>query len=280
MTRSIFRIVLVCSTLWLGISYSGQSQTYVSSLIAGETRDSITVGSRAGYQISPDPAIVALSSIMNPSIFQWTFASGAVVQKPNGTAATIVAPGFYSDTAISAVMPAVTGTDTLSTVERSQPKAGSSCDGSIQKLILDIMPRATISFTGTTNGACSAQDYNIPVNLSGYGPWIVEYSITYTNQSGVSSPAINYLIGSGADTLGTIANSGPTSLNLTVLGTQLNLGLGTYSVKILNVYDRFGMKSLDLSLVASQAGDKPAGSYDLLIYPAPATSPIKHVKNL
>lgn len=281
MNHSIFQKSLVVVIAILGITFTAQSQTYVLSSVAGETRDSVTVGSRAGYRVSPDPTIVALSSIMNASIYQWAFSPVASILKPDGTATTPVSPGFYSDTAISGVMPAAPGTITVSVMERSQPKVGTSCDGNVQTLNIDVFSRATITFTGTGNGACSAQDYNIPVNLTGFGPWTVEYSITYTPFAGVSAAPVTYTIAGGtAATLGTAANSGATSLNLPILTAQLSSGLGTYSVNIINVFDRFAMKSLDLTLVASQAADKPAAAYDLFIYPTPTTSPIKHVKNM
>jgi len=284
MNRSIITNALIVLIALIGITFTAQSQTYVLSTVAGETRDSVTVGSRAGYQVSPDPTIVALSAIMNPSIYKWVFSNAAPIRKSDGTLDTDLSPlnvGFYSDTAISAIMPAAPSTITVSVMERSQPKAGTGCDGNTQTLNLDVLPRGTIAFTTLSDGACSAQPFNIPVNLTGFGPWIVEYSITYTTFAGVSSPAVNYTIaGANAATLGTVANHGATSLNLVIPAIQLNSGLGTYAVNIINVFDRFSMKSLDLTLVASQAGDKPAVPFDIFVYPTPTTSPIKHVKNL
>ncbi len=280
MNYSILRKLLIVLTFVLGLTVTAQSQTYVLSTVAGEGRDSVTVGSLSGYQIARDPAIVALSAIMNPSIFQWAFIPVTPVMKPDGiTPATLVSPGFYSDTAISAIMPAAVGSISLSVLERSQPKAGTGCDGAVQTLNIDVLSRAKITFTGTSNGACSAANYNIPVNLTGFGPWTIEYSITYTTFAGVSSPAVNYLIGSGAAILGVLYQTS-TSLNLPITAAQLSSGLGTYAVNIKNVYDRFGMKSLDLTKVASQVTDLPATAYSLIIYPTPVTSPIMHVKNL
>jgi hypothetical protein len=280
MKRSILLNAFLVVTAVVGITFTANSQTYVISAGA-DSRDSVTVGSRAGYRVTPDPTIVALSAIMNPSIFQWVFSSAAPILKPDGTAATLVSPGFYSDTAISGVMPVAAGTITVSVLERSQPKVGTSCDGLVQTLNIDVLPRATVTFTGTGNGACSAQNYNIPVNLTGFGPWTVEYSITYTTFAGVSSPPVTYTIGGGtAATLGTVSNHGATSLNLPILTAQLSSGMGTYAVNIINVFDRFAMKSLDLTLVDSQVGDLPAAAFDLFIYPTPTTSPIKHVKNM
>ena len=278
MNYSIYRKSLIVLAFVLGLTFTAKSQTYVLSTVAGEGRDSVTVGSRAGYQISPDPTIVALSAIMNPSIFQWAFSNAAPVLKSDGSATAPVG-GFYSDTAISALMPAAVGSISLNVMERSQPKAGTGCDGLVQTLNIDVLSRATITFTGTSNGACSAANYNIPVNLTGFGPWTIEYSITYTTFAGVSSPAVNYLIGSGAAILGVLYQTS-TSLNLPITAAQLSSGLGTYAVNIINVYDRFGMKSLDLTKVASQVSDLPATAFSLIIYPTPVTSPIKHVKNL
>lgn len=280
MKHSILLNALVLMFAAIGISFTAQSQTYVISAGA-DARDSVTVGSRAGYRVTPDPTIVALSTIMNPSIFQWAFSTAAPILKPDGTAATLVSPGFYSDTAISGVVPAAAGSITVSVLERSQPKVGTSCDGGTVTLNIDVLPRATITFTGTGNGACAAQNYNVPVNLTGFGPWTIEYSITYTNLTGTSSPPVTYTIAGGtAATLGTIANQGATSLNLPILAAQLSSGQGTYAVNITNVLDRFAMKSLDLTLVASHVGDLPAAAFDLFIYPTPTTSPIKHVKNM
>jgi hypothetical protein len=259
------------------------SQSYVLSNVAGETIDSVTVGSRMPFKVDPDPLIAALS-YMNPSIFKWVFSNSLTVLKEDGTASTSVAgePGYISENAISAVMANTAGTITLTVNEKSQPNTGTGCEGTAEILNIQVLPRPTINFSGVQSaGSCSVSSYSLPLVLTGYGPWTIEYSVSFEGGT-----AVNYTIsGSNAFSCGTVANvtgTTPTSaFNLDIPAAQLASGTGEYEVKILNVYDRFALKSLDRSLVGSGISDLPTtNSYKLYIYPTPVTSPIQHVRNL
>lgn len=275
------KILIMLVSGLIGLSTYGQ--TYVLSTAAGEGIDSVTVGSRMSYKVDPDATISALS-YMNPSVFQWIFSNGLTVNKEDGTASTAVVtePGYIVENAVSALMPGASGTFTVNVNEKSQPKAGTGCAGNVVSLTIHAFPRPTVNFSGVqSNGSCSAAAYSLPLSLTGYGPWTVEYSISYNGGAAVNytiSGGNAYTCGSASDIGGTTANTG---YSLTIPAAQLSSGVGEYDVKILNVYDRFALKSLDRALVASTATDLPTTNlYQLYIYPTPTTSPIQHIKNL
>src|SRR5512133_3498900 len=178
--------------VFTSITASGQS--YVLSTAAFETIDSVTVGSRMSYMVDPDPVIAGLS-YMNPSVFKWSFSNALVVRKEDGTAATLVSgePGYIAEHAISASIPSSPGSFTLSVNEKSQPKTGGGCDGDLETLSITSFPRGTINFSGTQNsGSCSAASYSLPILLKGYGPWTIEYSISFNGGA-----PVNYTIAGG-----------------------------------------------------------------------------------
>ncbi|MFN8207168.1 MAG: hypothetical protein U0T82_07140 [Bacteroidales bacterium] len=278
MKKYILFIALV-----LAFVIDANCQTYVQSDVAGETIDSVTVGSRMPYKVDPDPVIAALS-YMNPSIFKWVFSNGITVNKEDGTGSTSVSgePGYIVENAISSVMPNIPGTITLTVNEKSQPNSGTGCEGGDQVLDILVLPRPTINFSGVQSaGSCSVGTYNLPVVLTGYGPWTIEYSVAFNGGT-----AVNYTItGGNAYSCGTASNAAglsPTAaFSLVIPAAQLASGPGEYEVKVLNVFDRIALKSLDRGLVGSVASDLPASnSYKLYIYPTPTTNPIQHVRNL
>jgi hypothetical protein len=276
------KVVLLTALLVIGF-LQVRSQSYVLSTVAGETIDSVTVGSRMSYMVDPDATISALS-YMNPSVFKWAFSNALTINKENGTASTpvVTEPGYIVENAVSAIMPSGAGNFTLSVNEKSQPKAGTGCDGDIENLSITAFPRPTINFSGVqSNGSCAAASYNLPLVLTGYGPWTIEYSISFN----AGAPVSYTIAGGNALTVGAVANKpgliGTPAFSLSIPAAQLSGGVGEYNVVILNVYDRIALKSLDRALVGSIATDLPAAnSYKLYIYPTPNTSPIKHIKNI
>jgi len=256
------------------------AQSYVLSTVSGEGIDSVTVRSRMGYRITPDSIIVSLVEvgIMNPSIYNWSFSDGTTVLNPDGSTAIAVG-GFYADTAISAVIGNTLGIISVSVAEQSVPMAGTGCTGGTQTLLIQVLPRPTIYYFPPgllqAKGACAVENYSLPLSLSGYGPWSVDYTITFNAGAPV---AYNQVIGSVGNNVGTTPIN---SLTLDIDTTQLANGVGTYLVQITNVRDRISLKSLDSTLIQAHPADLPTvDSFMLYVYPTPVNiNTIKHIKN-
>ncbi|MFP4058974.1 MAG: hypothetical protein ACLFUC_00650 [Bacteroidales bacterium] len=276
---NVFKSIGLISALMLISAVISAQPTYVASTVAGEGTDSVTVGSHMPYRVEPDATIAGMTTLMDPSIFKWEFSDGSTVLLEDGSNnATAVAgePDFFEENAVSVIMGTTIGDITVSATEKSQPKVGAGCEGNTQTMTITVLPRPTIDFNVTEylDGACSAEDYDIPISLTGYGPWDVTYTISF---DGGAPVPYSTTIGSIADRVGTTA----TDYNLSIPSAQLANGTGEYEVVITNVIDRISNKSLDASLVEAQAADLPStNSYKLYIYPTPATSPIEHLENV
>ena len=282
MKRKVLLNALILVIAGLSINFSSKAQVYVLSTAPGQSIDTVSTGGRYAYKVTPDATIAAMvPSVMNPSVFQWVFTPGLTVLKEDGSGnATVVPtePGYVSESAVSAVMPAP-ALISLSVNEKSQPLSGTGCAGAATTLQIRVVPRATINFTGTqSNGGCAAANYSLPLTLTGYGPWTIEYSITgptsTDNYTIALANAAN--VGNANQTVGV---AGITTLTLDITAAQMNQGTGTYDVKILNIYDRFMLKSL--SALTSLVADLPTtNSFKLYVYPTPAAPTIQHQKNL
>jgi hypothetical protein len=271
---------ILLSIIALTAMFAAHAQVYVSSTTAGEGIDTVTVGSRMGYQVTPDATIAAMTTIMDPSVFKWTFSNSASVRKADGSGvatATTSPAGYFNENNISAVMPTSTGDITLKAIERSIPKADATlgCEGNEQSLTIRVIAKAKIDFTGTlTKGSCSAADYSLPLSLTGFGPWKISYTISFNSGAPVT---YNVTIGAISNKPGTTPL---TTLTLDIPTAQLSSGVGSYTVTLTNVLDRFADKSLDKTLVAATATELPSSPFNLYIYPTPTTSPIQHIRNL
>ncbi|NBC82054.1 MAG: hypothetical protein GVY19_01605 [Bacteroidetes bacterium] len=265
---------LLTAIAFVAVSTGAFAQSLVAP-IGDESIDTVTVGSRAEYAVNPDPVIKAFPN-MDPSIFNWSFDDGTTVLDASDNPATDVGGGFYADSLIHATMAGSPGQVTLTVQERTQPQSGTGCDGDTESLTIQVVPRATIDFSGaTSDGACGAQDYSLDLDLTGFGPWDITYDIDFDGSD--LSNGNTATVGSLADNVGT---GGTSAYTLDIATGQLNQGAGTYTITITNVVDRIGDKSLDPSLVAAQAGDLPGSDYTLYVYPTPDTSPIQHIENV
>ena len=271
------------SALFLILMLSGLrnmcAQNFVPSTFAGRGIDSVTLGSLMAYRIAPDSIIASLVRIgaMNPSVYNWLFSDSTTVLQVNGSPAIADSNGFYPDTVIGAVFNKTYGILSLQVAEKSNPNGGLGCiSQTTQSLTIQTLPRPTINFTGNpqANGACSETDFNIPLKLTGYGPWSVDYTITYDSTAPV---AFNQMIGGAGNAVGMTQI---TTLTLNITAAQLSNGFGTYKIIITNVRDRISLKSLDQTLIAAHAADLPTvNAYIITIYPSPGTKPIKHILN-
>lgn len=271
---TIHKIAILLLALQL-LSGSLQAQAWVLSSDPGESVDSVTVGSRAGYKINYDPLIKSFpASIMDPSVFDWKFSGSQPVLPLNGTTTPLTAAdaqGFYTDTAISMIAPDTIGLMYLTVHEKSRPLIGSGCADPLgQKLPIRVLPRPTLKLDSIMGGNSKATTFNIPMKVTGYGPWIVEYSII-TN---ATTTSVTDTLGSVTDAVG----NQPKDLLLTVK-SPLNADLTGITVTFTNILDRVSNKSLDKTLVKSQAADLPESSYKYFVYPEPKTQKIIHQRN-
>lgn len=247
------------------------SQVWVLSTAPGETIDSVTVGSRAGYAINYDPTIKAMT-YLDPSVFDWKFSNNTPILNYSGSALSPLTGGFYTDTIISAVMPDTVGLMNITVHEKSQLKGFGCADPVGQKLDIRILPRPTIALDSILGVNNSQTDFKIPVLITGYGPWRVTYTVSFGSAASIS---YTDTVGTNKDSPGTIAKR----LYLYVPKEHVSNGSGDYTISIINIGDRISNKSIDQSLVASQPADLPMSSYVYYILPTPLTPKVLHQKN-
>jgi hypothetical protein len=239
-----------------------------------QSTDSVTVGSRAGFKINYDPVIKSFpSTIMDSSVFDWKFSSYRQRLNYNGKPIVPKIDSFYIDTAISAIMPNTPQTLTLTVRERIRPKIGTSCEGNLQLLPIQVVNRPKIDLVNTSGIPSLSGSFDIPVILKGYGPWEVTVEIKYSDNS--TKTIVVDSVGLYTDKPG--ATDSVTRV-LQILPAQFDLD-NSYTLTILNVGDRFSKKSLDQDLVKSHADELPTKSYTIVTLPVPKTPKVLHMPN-
>jgi hypothetical protein len=252
----------------------------MSLVLIGQTMelsgvDTVTVGSKMIYEVVPD-AVIAATPSMNPSHFDWYFtnasnvviSSGIVLDEtPDGTT------GFYSESTINVAFDAGTylagTTIKVKTSEVSQPKFGAGCSGNEEEIDIFFVDKPTVEIVGTSGGGCSATAVDIPLNVTGYGPFDITFTVE-RNQSG-STIAFTETIGSVSNKAGSVH-----SLVLTVNTTKHLIGTtGRFDIVITNIVDRFSGKSS-----TAITGSVSSPNYTIGINPTPVTQPIQHIRNL
>ncbi len=267
---TLFRNILLLFCVMALLSSRVHAQVWVLSTKLGHEIDSVTVGSRAGYAITYDPVLRKIA-FLNPSVFDWKFKNITNILPLTGSTSPLSAVdafGFYTDTAISVIMPSIVGVETLTVHEKSMPKIGTGCsDPNGQKLPIRILPRPKIELVNTTNIPSSTGSIDIPVKLNGYGPWLVTVEIKYNDNT---TQTIEVEVGKYGDNPGA---STPLELIMKVLPSQPD---NINTITILNVGDRISAKSLDQDLVKSQANELPTNRFFVKKAPKPKTY---HIKN-
>ena len=227
----------------------------------------------------------------------------AVLQKatattpiPTGaaTASTIdpVANWYKDENEVTVRMPRQTGNITLSTSARFVFNGDVMCQTGTPPTPVDYRitvvdrPKITpVMVDGVPKHlevvACVNEDVPFPsgtgatalLNLSGYGPYNVNFSITRTPMTGTDVDPYTY-----------------SNLWLVVTGNELVFPdalfdePGVYEIEILNLTDRISRKSLDQDEVKAVAGaDFPASSLKVFIFPdlgqPGVLSPTQHIRN-
>ena len=245
---------------------------YVDFITTDETIDSVTVGSRMPYRVAAQSAPSTLPSGFTFE-YKWAFSGSLSVLTFTGASATAgTGTDFYEENEISVVMPSSTGDITISTNVQSLFNGSVLCPaGPDETNTIRVIDRPTITWTPAVEAFCAGIEVNIPISFSGIDSVEVRYRVDYYDTYDKSG--------------GRTSTSG--ALYQTLSGTTLDLaagafgsGDGLYEIIAENVTDRISRKSLDQTLVESQSGDLPSGAYQVLIIPAPTTSPLEHVRNM
>ncbi len=267
-----------------------------------ESIDTVTVGSRMAYRTAGDPTIAPLITAgkMAMSEFQWVFTPTLPIYVPgaNGTAnaatvSTIAGhTGYYTNGAIGlkeihTIMPTTSQTIQLLVNEWSMINATTpGCAGTDTTYKIQVVNRPTFAWPAdTVMATCltgAMGNVTIPITLSGYGQWIVGYTITYTPFGGSAGAPVAY-----TETLATNNSKGGT-FNLVIPAARFGTAAqGEYHVRITSLTDRISRKSLDQTLVAARPGaiadvvkDIPKERYLVSLLPTPKTQKLEHVKNL
>ena len=232
-----------------------------------ESIDSVTVGSRMPYRVAPQDNVPTGLTVQ----CKWLFSNGAPIQSLAGATLTGVDDYYDGVNEISVVMPTATGDITINTNVRymmgTTPLCATATDNTYA---VRVVPRPTISWAETPVPivACVATPVTIPVTVTGYRQFEVEYTVEYWStfdKSGSSTTNSEWVVLTG---------------NQLIFPETMFPATGVYEISITNITDRISRKSLDMSLVAAQSSDLPGGAYTVMIIPAPTTNPLQHIKNM
>ncbi len=268
MKRNI--LILTMALIGLVSFNQAQAQTMVPYGI-----DSVVVGSQVVYEVDRDADVQTFvtSGFLSPSQFNWQIsADGSIVETASGV--DFGGSPLFTQNRISVGWSA-TGTKQITVAEFSINAANDAivCNGADSTLTVEVLPVPTYTTDDGSNGACEAQDYNVPLTLTGYGPWTVEYEIVYTDIDGNSPPAVTdtKVVGTIADNIGTSGKS----FDLPIAADELS-GVGSYAITITQVDDRLTVKDQNGAIHATNAG---SNAYSLYVYPTPTTGTIQHITN-
>jgi hypothetical protein len=242
--------------------------------------DTVSVGAVMPFMVVPD-AIIAGSSLYNPSGFKWTIAgagaslnTGALTTTPIGGAGT-----YYLETNVIGTF-ANTGNITLSTTERSSPKFSPTggCDGNTRNLTIDVISLPSVpslANADTAQGGCAAAaPYTVKFNFSASTvkyPVYVTYTIRAYNLSGAAIGTPQNLIYQVGAAAGNIVVS-QAQLDAASGGANVN---GRYTVTLNQMWDRISVNATNRNALAVDASALKAA---ILVLPAPNTGAIKHIK--
>ncbi len=260
----------------VGMGAFGQSLgTYVSDAQA----DSVVVGARMPYYVQPDATVASMvtAGLLNASYFKWELPGAVAPENFAGTAAT---PGtgaytnYYAEKEISHIWGS-TGSFQVKVTERSNPLSGlaNGCDGTTTTRNVEVVAVPTIDYTtaGGYLGACSATTINVPVTLSGSGPWKISYTVTDAASNVLT--VTDQVVSDGNMPYRGSVTTIPLSISFTT--APLTGAAGVYKVAITKVTDRLTAKSLN-----NVVGTFNGAAYNVGVLATPTTSPIQYIKNL
>lgn len=278
-TLLAFAISLVAG---MGVFAQSIASLPTYSIIADSSSkaDTVSIGATMPYFVRPDAAIKK-SPLYNASGFAWTISGTGATITTTLTGSPVAASGYYTDTLVNAKFASL-GDVTISTMERSNPKfnALAGCDGNLRTQTINVMNLPsipTIANADTAQGGCSAAaPYTVKFNFSLSTvkfPVYVAYTIRYYNINNVAAgtpQSAYYKINSATE-------------NVIISQAQLDLASGTtnakgrYTVTLGNMWDRISVRSTDGTTLAKDASSVYAA---IMLFPAPVTQPINHIKTI
>jgi len=229
-----------------------------------ESTDTVTVGSRMPYKVAEQTPMTGLSFE-----YKWLFSPTQAILDLSGATLTPTTGDYYNTNEISVRMPAAPTSMTITANVRSMFSGAQLCTGTDEVFNIVVVNRPTVDWVSSAPIAgCAAVPVSIPLTLTGKEEFELAYTITYYDTydktGGVTSTNSGYIV--------------LTDDNLEFLATAFGSGNGLYEIEITGITDRISRKSLDP--IASDADDLPNDAFQVLIYPAPTTNPVQHVRNL
>jgi len=261
-----------------GMGASAQAPSGNPNYVNDTQADSVVVGARMPYYVQPDATVATMvtAGLLNPSYYKWELPGGAAPLKYDGSAATPdgTLSTYYKESEISFIWTS-TGSFIVKTTERSNPLSGltNGCDGSQTTRNVEVVAVPTINYTnaGGYLGTCGSTTINVPVTLSGTGPWKVSYTVTDAASNVLT--VTDQVVSDGNMPYRGSVTAIPLSINFT--SAPLTGAAGVYHVAITKVTDRLTAKSLN-GIVGTFNG----ASYNVGVLATPTTSPIQYIKNL
>lgn len=231
------------------------------SMVTGGV-DTVSVNSQMPYSVTPDASIEAMvgSGLLEQSQFEWQIVTGS-----GSINATQSGLNLYPDS-ILITWGGSPESAQISVAENSIKSGSVLCEGGTQTLNVVIVKLPTLNATFST-AACGVNDYNVPVDLTGYGPWNISFDIDYTDLNG------NTTTFSDTKTVGALGDKDGT-YNLPVnLTSFAGVDAGQYSVSITTIDDRISLKALnDINGTAT-------ANIQIVAAPTPNTGAIRHIEN-
>lgn len=274
----------------MGITTSGlfaQTGTRYNTVpaSAAEATDTVALGARMPYFVATDPntTTAVTAGFLNPSVYKWVFKDNAdvllapqpsVLQYGGAAATTLGLAGYFDQNEISVTWSAI-GSYEIEATEHSMPKTGTGCDGSIESRVVVVQALPTFAFNATSTGACAGgtTSFDLPITLSGSGPWKVSYTITL---GGTTVAVPDQIVTNGKMPYTASITTLPLTVDLTA--GALSGAAGTYTIAVTKVTDRITEKALNTTLAGTV--NPASDEFTIGIIAAPTTQPIRHVTNL
>lgn len=255
--------------------------------------DTVTVGATMPYFVMPDP-VIRTSSLYNSSGFKWTISgTGASLNTGSLTTLSIGGTGtYYKDTMVLATF-ANTGSMSITTVERSNPKfsATAGCEQATPRnLGIDVigLPIApAIANSDTAQGGCAAAapytvKYDFTSTTAKFPAYVQVTVKTYTVSGAVQGAAVTkwYQINKASDNIILAQSDIDAAAGGTFVNGRIEVSLGQLYDRISLIDSKYSVSGASITptdLAVNASGVHKAA---IMVLPTPSTGTIKHIKTL
>jgi hypothetical protein len=296
---------IICAAIFslTSIVASAQSLPEANTRFKGsESIDTVTVNSTMPYKIAP----VATGLAGITFTYKWSIvnASSAIQSWPintyNGSVpvGATVGAGYVTDNWVAIRMGATVGVDSIKVSTRPTYSGYTLCDNDTSYTLqlvavptLDWDSKATNQTANVDSVICyknltdaiSASKLEIKgIKLTGYGPWILKYTVKLTDLDGTSNATTSaeqtITIGTNSSKAGVYSFDVPASLLVHANADKNGVKI---VVDVTSFTDRFSRKCLIPADVAGTfAGGSTKHEYGVVVLPGTVTQPLMHVKNI